>query len=232
MTTLYQIAQNTLQKEVAINNNISAVAPAGFCANKSTSTSGLNFYYYGGYYPKGDNTFNTLADGSIALTASTTNYVEYDPWTNTVSKVTGSFTANRIPLYTIATNTTTITAINDYRVSINRVRSEGYENVVTPTASTTNSYAHGITATTKKSTQSNIQWQVVLKCNTAEYGYSVGDEVVPLGSTFTGFCNSTNIGYVVGAAVQLLDRTGGNIGNVVSITLSNWRVVLRATSII
>jgi hypothetical protein len=110
------------------------------------------------------------------------------------------------------------------------VRSEGYENIITITASTTNSYAHSITAT-KKSTQSNISWQVVLKCATAEFGYAVGDEVEAV-SGLTGFCNSTNVGYVASATIGILDRTGVNIGNNVNITVANWRILLRAMSII
>src|SRR4051794_8592361 len=62
--------------------------------------SGLTFGFFGGrIYVEGTG-FVTVAQGTVALSASTTNYVEVSA-AGAVSKNTVGFTEGRVPLYTV-----------------------------------------------------------------------------------------------------------------------------------
>lgn len=113
MTTLYQIDANAYQPSVPANENFKAVAPAGIFGKDHVNSSGLTFAFYGGVLLV-DGVLTTVADGTTALTASVTNYIEATR-AGVVSNNSSSFTAGRIPLFTAATNTTVITTLTDYR---------------------------------------------------------------------------------------------------------------------
>lgn len=74
-----------------------------FLWNPATS-SGLTFGFRGGrlHYMKGGAPVE-IAAGTVVLSDNTTNYVEYDPVTETVVKNTSGFTDGRLPLYTVIT---------------------------------------------------------------------------------------------------------------------------------
>lgn len=110
MTTLKTIQQNQIQKEITINENFISVAPSGLFAIKNSTTTGLTFGYFGGVYNSVTGTEVNIADGTITLTASSTNYVEYNISTNTVEKNTTSFTSGKVPIAQLTTNTTSIVA--------------------------------------------------------------------------------------------------------------------------
>jgi len=78
------------------------------------SHSGLNFGYFGGLVHN-DNTVTSTADGTVALTDASTNYVEVHPGTGVVSANTTSFTSGRIPLFTVTTSGGTIGTVTDKR---------------------------------------------------------------------------------------------------------------------
>lgn len=109
MTTLPQVLQNQAQKEVIINNNIAVLEQAGVLGHNPATTAGLVFGYYGGYYQDSLGVINSIANGTITLTASATNYIEFDRDTGTVSKNTTGFTTGRVPMYVLATDTVKIT---------------------------------------------------------------------------------------------------------------------------
>ena len=113
MTTLVQIATNQYQPGATANELFEAVAPSGTFGPKHTTTTGLTLGIYGGIWPL-NGAFVTKADGTLSLTGSATNYVEIDAF-GTVSKNTTGFTAGSLPLFTVSTNTTSITGISDYR---------------------------------------------------------------------------------------------------------------------
>jgi len=115
MTVLVQFAVNQYQPSVLANENFAAVSPAALFGRKHTTTTGLTWGYYGGELLKPDGTITTIADGTVALTASTTNYVEATS-AGVVSKNTSGFTVGSIPLYTIVTGSSTITSYTDHRV--------------------------------------------------------------------------------------------------------------------
>ncbi len=115
MLTLLE--QGQLQPEVTINNDLqiidSLAGPAIQFGYKQSTTTGLTFGYYGGrVYSNGSNV--TIADGTIGLTASTTNYVQRTA-AGTVSVNTTGYTTGLIPMATVVTGASSITTVTDTR---------------------------------------------------------------------------------------------------------------------
>lgn len=97
-TTLKQIAQNVAQKEVIINEINQALSPAGRFGRRNNGVGGLTFNYYGGRYADKNGVAIDIQDGSILLTASSTNYIEFNLDTKTMLVNTSSFTDDNIPV--------------------------------------------------------------------------------------------------------------------------------------
>jgi len=116
-SNLDQISSAQSQKEVTANAGTDGESPASLGARRASTTSGLTWGYYGGKYMTGGASpaITMLANGTIALTLSTTNYVEFDPVAGTVNANTTAFTAGRVPLYTVVTGASTITSYTDQR---------------------------------------------------------------------------------------------------------------------
>lgn len=113
-TLLDTIATNQSNKEAVVNALLDAASPAMLWGRHASACSGLTWGYYGGtYYLSG--TANAIANGTVTLTASTTNYVYADATTGAVSVNTTGFPAGCIPLYQIVTGTTTVTSYTDER---------------------------------------------------------------------------------------------------------------------
>ena len=77
-------------------------------------------------------------------------------------------------------------------------------------------------------------FQVILKCNDANNGYSVGDEIIVEGigaraadAGTMAFADATNVSILHGSSITLLSRSTFNDFN---ITTSEWRWVVRAWS--
>ena len=108
------ISVSQAQKEVTANELLNATSPSTVYANRASTTSLLTWGYYGGR-------FNNVAisNGTIALTASSTNYIVADVVTGAVSVDTTSTnwnnTTNYFRLYSVITNTTSITSYLDFR---------------------------------------------------------------------------------------------------------------------
>lgn len=80
---------------------------------RETGSSGLIFAYYGGPAWNGS-TYTSIADGTVTLTASATNYVERTV-AGVVSANTSGWTAGRLPLYLVTTTGSVVTGIVDQR---------------------------------------------------------------------------------------------------------------------
>jgi hypothetical protein len=113
MTTLAQISETQAQKATTANENFDALSYVGIFGRRAAGVTGLTWAYYGGiYYVAGVAT--AIADGTVALTGSTTNYVEATT-AGVVSANAVGFTAGRIPLYTVTTGVSTISSYADKR---------------------------------------------------------------------------------------------------------------------
>lgn len=77
------------------------------------TTTGLTYGYQGFRY-RSDVTVTDVPAGTVALTASATNYVECDK-SGTVTANTTGFTANRIPLAEVVTDASSIISVTDKR---------------------------------------------------------------------------------------------------------------------
>jgi hypothetical protein len=114
-TNLDLIAQSQSSKEVTANALFDAGSPATLFGRRASLCSGLNWFYYGGVMLI-DGVLTTISNnaGALALSASTTNYIEATR-AGVVSKNTTGFTAGSIPLYTAVTGSSTVTSYTDQR---------------------------------------------------------------------------------------------------------------------
>lgn len=122
MTTLVTIASNQAQKEVTANQNFEVTAPSAIFGRKFTTTSALTWGYYGGYFSV-NGVLTLIPDGTLALTASSTSYIQVNR-SGVVSFNTTGFVVGNFPLYAVLTGASTITSYIDYR------QAGGYNNFV------------------------------------------------------------------------------------------------------
>ncbi|WP_295495743.1 hypothetical protein, partial [uncultured Ralstonia sp.] len=113
-TLLDTIAANQAAKEVVVNALLDAASPSTLWGRHASACNGLTWGYYGGNYQVGA-TANAIANGTLTLAASTTNYVYASAATGAVSVNTTGFPAGTIALYSIVTGTTTVTSYTDQR---------------------------------------------------------------------------------------------------------------------
>lgn len=103
--------------DIRCNDNFDAVAQAGVFGKKNPTTSGLTFGYFGGNYNG-----NAVADGTVALTASSTNYIVALISTGVVSVSTTNTnwlnTNSYIQLFQVVTGTASITSWSDFRQTL------------------------------------------------------------------------------------------------------------------
>lgn len=112
MPTLQQLSSSQASPEVPINENADALSPAGAFGRKATTTTGLTWGYYGGEILV-DGVPTAVADGTLTLTGSTTNYVSISR-AGVVSVATSRTVANA-PLYSIVTGASSVTSYTDER---------------------------------------------------------------------------------------------------------------------
>ena len=90
------------------------MSPAALFGQNKATTTGLTWGYYGGaVIVAGVPTIK--ANATIALTASATNYIEYEPVAGTVGKNTSGWTSGSAPLYRIVVGASSITSWQDFR---------------------------------------------------------------------------------------------------------------------
>ena len=108
----------------AVAYDVDALAKdGGHFAQDADTTTGLTFGYRAGRLYNGKAIVDVVA-GTVALSASTTNYVECSR-AGVVSKNTVGFTSGAIPLYTIVTGATTITTVTNKKTLLSAVPNGG-----------------------------------------------------------------------------------------------------------
>lgn len=107
------LSASQAQKEVTANALFNAASPAALFARRESTTTALTWGYYGGDILV-DGTPTSIANGTVAMTASQTNYVEASR-AGAVSKNTTGFTAGSVPLYTVVAGASTVTSYTDHR---------------------------------------------------------------------------------------------------------------------
>lgn len=112
-TLLDLLATSQAQKEVTANSLFDAASPAMLYGRRASTTAALTWGYYGGtVLVAGVPT--QIDNGTLALAASATNYVEATS-AGVVSANTTGFTAGRTPLYTVVTGAASVTSYIDQR---------------------------------------------------------------------------------------------------------------------
>lgn len=114
-TNLDTLTYNQAAKETTANALFDAGSQATLFGRRATTTSALTWGFYGGYLLV-DGVLTSIANGTVLLTASTTNYVEATH-AGVVSNNTTGFTAGSIPLYSIVTGASTVTSYTDQRTT-------------------------------------------------------------------------------------------------------------------
>lgn len=114
--TFDALIQSQSAKEITANAMLDAVSPASLYGRRQSTSSGLTWGYYGGNMLI-NGVLTQIANGTLSLTASTTNYVQALPASGAVSSNTTGFTAGSIPLYTIITGASTVTSYTDHRLA-------------------------------------------------------------------------------------------------------------------
>ena len=91
-----------------------AAAPVAIYAKKYATTSGLTLGFHGGKISI-NGVVTVIADGNLAMSASTTNYVEANPSTGAISKNTTAYTPGCWRIGRAVTGTASITTWYDDR---------------------------------------------------------------------------------------------------------------------
>lgn len=112
-TNLDPVVAVSYSKEVQLNALMDAASPATTYGRRASTTTGLIWGYYGGKVSLAG-VVTAIANGTLPLTASSTNYVEAHPDTGAVSKNTTAFTPGYLPLYSIVTNATGVDPSGGY----------------------------------------------------------------------------------------------------------------------
>jgi hypothetical protein len=105
-----------------MNAALDAMSPAALFGRRALTTAALTWGYVGGKYRKSDGTVITIANGTVSLTASATNYIlETD---GVVSKVTaapsgwpGPLANSAKALYAVVCDGSGVTSYTDYRTT-------------------------------------------------------------------------------------------------------------------
>ena len=117
--TFDQLVQSQASKEITANAMLDAVSQASTYGRRETTCVGLYWGYYGGNVTKLDGTMTQVANGTLLLTASTTNYVVAKKADGAVSASTATTNWNNLAeywrLYSVVTGTATITSYTDSR---------------------------------------------------------------------------------------------------------------------
>lgn len=112
--TLQTLTSTQASPEVPINENSVTLAAAALFGVRQVATTGLVFGFNGGWFNG-----QTVADGTITLTASTTNYVVATRAAGVVSTATTTTnwndTITYVRLYSVVTGASSITSYVDYR---------------------------------------------------------------------------------------------------------------------
>ena len=116
-TNLDVLSSSQAGKEITANALFDAGSNATIFGRRATTTTGLTWGFYGGRMLV-DGVLTTIANGTVLLTASSTNYVEATR-AGVVSKNTTAFTPGSIPLYTIITLSSAVSSYTDERVWAN-----------------------------------------------------------------------------------------------------------------
>jgi hypothetical protein len=217
-TNLDTISSTQANKEATANAFFDAASPASLFGRRATTTTALSWGYFGGRMLV-DGVLTNINNGTVALTGSTTNYVEATA-AGVVSKNTTGFTPGSIPLYTIVTGASSVTSYTDERTWVTPEYLSQKANVAITSADVTLSAAQArcktivltgiLTGNRSLIVPNNGEWNIV---NTTTGAYEVTVKtaagtgvVVVQGASANVLADGTNV-ISIGGSVS--DGVGG-----------------------
>ena len=118
-THLDTIIQGSGAQDAQANALYDAASLATLYGRRASTSSGTNFGYYGGNVTKSDGTQTTIANGSLSLTPSSTNYIVAQKSDGVVSAsittTNWNDTANYWRIYSVVVGSATVTSYTDER---------------------------------------------------------------------------------------------------------------------
>lgn len=112
--SMQQLASSQVHAEVVVNENMETLEHQSVFGKRHPATAGLTWGYYGGRWGGA-----SVADGTLSLTASQTNYIVVERATGTISFATTNTNWNNTTdyarVYLITTNASAVTAVQDHR---------------------------------------------------------------------------------------------------------------------
>ena len=133
------LAVGQSQKDVSANTLFDAASPSMVYGRRASTTTLLTWGYYGGAIVIAG-VVTIIPNATLALTASTTNYVEVSS-AGVVSRNSVGFTAGRTPLYRVITGATTVTAYYDHRTALVSYLGQGVDDLAAIEALSGTGYA-------------------------------------------------------------------------------------------
>lgn len=118
-TNIDTIVKSQASKEVTANAFFDAASPATVYGRRASTSSGPTWGYYGGNVTKSDGTLGQISNGTLTLTASTTNYIVALKSTGVVSVSTTNTNWNNTTdywrLYSVVVGVSTVSSYTDSR---------------------------------------------------------------------------------------------------------------------
>lgn len=133
-TNIDTISTSQSAKEITANAFFDATSQSATYGRRASTSSGLTWGYYGGNVIKTDGTLAQISNGTLTLTASSTNYIVALKSTGAVSFSTATTnwndTANYWRLYQVVTGSSTVSSYTDNRA--HALFQGGAPNIVNP----------------------------------------------------------------------------------------------------
>lgn len=119
-STLDLLSVNQANKELTQNAMNDAFYPASFGARRDSTCAGLTWGYYGGNVRNGSNAPIQVANGTLTLTASSTNYISHVHGAMSCTTVMpsawpGPLGGGAVALYEVVTDTASALSWKDWR---------------------------------------------------------------------------------------------------------------------
>lgn len=115
-TNIDLIVQSQSSKEITANALFDVASPAMFGGRRASACSGLTWGYYGGQIISGSGIRVTVPNGTVTLTASTTNTIYLNRDGTLGVRTTGTQGAQEVEvLYSVDTGSSTVTSYIDLR---------------------------------------------------------------------------------------------------------------------
>lgn len=118
-TNLDLVLPSQASKEVTVNAALDSMSPASVYGRRSSTCSGLTWGFFGGNVTLSGGSMSQIANGTLTLTASATNYIVANKSTGAVSFSTATTnwngSANYWRLYSVVVGSATVTSYTDSR---------------------------------------------------------------------------------------------------------------------